>query len=107
MFWTMRGLASVALCTTLLTLVPLIAAPAAYADPDPAVHAGSQPAPPVRTGEPVLRQELDGRRSVRGCAVGDNCARPSEVLSEFESEAFPKPTQSPWIDERAPSRGRL
>ena len=107
MFWTMRGLASVALCTILVALVPLLRPTPAHADPEPPIHAGSQPAPPVRTGEPVLKQQLDARRNVRGCAVGDTCARPSEVLSEFESEAFPKPTQSPWIDERTPSRGRL
>ncbi|MDB4954513.1 MAG: Lytic transglycosylase catalytic [Myxococcales bacterium] len=102
MFTAMRALAGVALCTTFIALTP-----SAFADPDPAVHAGVQVAPPVRATEPVLKQELDARRNVRGCAVGDTCARPSELLSEFESEAFPRAAANPWIDERVPNGGRL
>jgi membrane-bound lytic murein transglycosylase D len=92
----MRALAIVALCTS-----------AASADPTPAVHAGQQAAPPVHAGEPVLSQQLDARRNVRGCAVGDTCARPGELLRQFELEAFPKPGASPWVDERTAPAGRL
>jgi membrane-bound lytic murein transglycosylase D len=74
---------------------------------DPPIHAGPQAAPPVRAGEPVLPQELDGRRAIRGCSVDERCARPGDLLREFEAEAFPAPGQSPWLDERAPQRSRL
>ena len=87
MFEPMRVLLLVALCST-----------AAHAQP--AVHAGPQSAPPVHAGEPVLDQQLDARRNVRGCAVGETCQRASELLREFELEAFPPPGHSPWLDER-------
>ncbi len=90
----MRALAIVAFCTT-----------AAHAQP--AVTAGPQPAPPVTAGEPTLEQQLDARRNVRGCAVGESCARSTELLREFEIEAFPQPGGSPWLDERAPARSRI
>jgi membrane-bound lytic murein transglycosylase D len=84
----MRALAIVALCTT-----------AAHAQP--AVTAGPQAVPPVvSAGDPVLPQDPDGRKAVRGCAVGEECGRPSELLREFELEAFPPSGTSPWIDER-------
>ena len=86
------SLVIVALCTT-----------AAHADPDPAVHAGTQAAPPVHAGEPVLDQDLEQRRNIRGCAAGEVCARPSEILRDFEVEAFPPPGRGPWIDERTTS----
>jgi len=80
----------------------------AHADPvDPPIHAGAQPAPPVHAGEPELRQELDGRRSIRGCSVDERCARPGDLLREFEAEAFQPPGQSPWIDDRTPPASRL
>lgn len=80
----------------------------AHADPvDPPIHAGAQPAPPVHVGEPELRQELDGRRSIRGCSVDERCARPGDLLREFEAEAFQPPGQSPWIDDRTPPASRL
>lgn len=80
----------------------------AHGDPrDPTVHAGAQPAPPVRAGEPVLHQELDGRRSIRGCSVDERCARPGDLLREFEIEAFPAPGSSPWIDDKAAPPSRL
>ncbi|HEX4419602.1 MAG TPA: LysM peptidoglycan-binding domain-containing protein [Kofleriaceae bacterium] len=80
----------------------------AQADPmEPPIHAGSQPAPPVRPGEPVLHQELDGRRSIRGCGADERCARPGDLLREFELEAFPPPGSSPWIDERTPPASRI
>src|SRR6185295_16839627 len=80
----------------------------AHAEPsDPPIHAGAQTAPPVRAGEPVLPQELDGRRAIRGCSVDERCARPGDLLREFEAEAVPTPGQSPWIDERTPPRSRL
>jgi membrane-bound lytic murein transglycosylase D len=90
----MRALAIVAFCTT-----------AAHAQP--AVTAGPQPAPPISAGEPKLDQELDGRRNIRGCGVGETCARGTELLHEFELEAFPPPGASPWIDERAPVTSRI
>ena len=68
---------------------------------DPSVNAGAQPAPPLPAATPKLDQQLDGRRNIRGCAVGETCARSSELLHEFELEAFPPPGASPWIDERA------
>ncbi|HEX2686842.1 MAG TPA: LysM peptidoglycan-binding domain-containing protein [Kofleriaceae bacterium] len=81
---------------------------AVRADPrDPPIHAGAQLAPPVRAGEPVLPQELDGRRSIRGCSVDERCARPGDLLREFEVEAFPPPGASPWIAEHAPPASRL
>ena len=81
---------------------------AVHADPrDPPIHPGAQPAPPVRAGEPVLPQELDGRRSIRGCAADERCARPGDLLREFEIEAFPPPGANPWIDDRTPPGSRL
>jgi membrane-bound lytic murein transglycosylase D len=80
----------------------------AQADPpDPAAHAGVQAAPPLRPAAPTLRQELDGRRSIRGCSVDERCARPGDLLREFEAEAFPPPGGSPWIDERKQAISRL
>jgi membrane-bound lytic murein transglycosylase D len=90
----MRALAIVALCTT-----------AVHADPaEPTtVRAGAQNAPPVVVPAPALEQDSDGRRIIRGCAVGETCARTSELLRDFELEAFPPPGASPWIDERTPA----
>lgn len=48
----------------------------------------------------MLPQELDGRRNIRGCAVGESCKRESDLLREFEAEAFPPPGGNPWLDER-------
>src|SRR5262245_444892 len=79
----------------------------AHADPEPTIHPGAQPVPPVRAGEPALSQELDGRRSIRGCSVDERGARPGDLLREFEVEAFPAPGSSPWIDERTAPASRL
>ena len=85
----------------------------AHADPgDPAaaeavVHAGAQAAPPVHAADPVLPQQLDGRHAVRGCAVGETCVRPADVLREFELEVMPPSGASPWIDERTPPKSHL
>jgi membrane-bound lytic murein transglycosylase D len=80
----------------------------AHADPrDPPIHAGAQPAPPVRAGEPDLQQELSGRRSVRGCSIDERCTRPGDLLREFEVEAFPPPGTSPWINDHAAAASRL
>ena len=74
---------------------------AAYADPaTPDVHAGVQAVPPVHPAEPTLTQDVEQRRNIRGCNPGESCARPSEVLHEYELEAFPRPGGNPWIDER-------
>lgn len=74
---------------------------------DSTLSPGVQPAPPVQAGEPVLPQQLDGRRAVRGCAVGETCATPAATLKEIDVELFPRPGASPWLDERAPAPSRL
>jgi membrane-bound lytic murein transglycosylase D len=80
----------------------------AHADPaGPAVHPGTQPVPPVRAVEPVLSQELDGRRAIRGCSADERCARPGDLLREFEVEAFAPAAASPWLDDRTPPPSRL
>ncbi|MGE5186848.1 MAG: LysM peptidoglycan-binding domain-containing protein [Acidobacteriota bacterium] len=78
----------------------------ALAEPDP-VHPGTQAAPPIAAHEPVLKQQLDARGSVRGCPVGETCTRPSDQLREIEGELFPRPGQGPWIDERTAPASRL
>src|SRR5215470_10328874 len=83
----------------------------ASADPaGPALHPGTQAVPPVRPVEPMLSQELDGRRAIRGCSVDERCARPGDLLHEFEVESFPQPGAaggSPWLDDRTPPPSRL
>src|SRR5690606_6810318 len=80
----------------------------AAADPSEApIHAGVQAAPPVRAGEPVLPQQLAGRRAIRGCAPPEPCGRGAEALLELELEHLPAAGGSPWLDERAPPRSRL
>lgn len=93
MFGAMRALAFVALFTT-----------QALAQP---VHPGTQPTPPVDGDAPELKQDQDQRRIIRGCAVGESCVHPSDVLREFELEAFPRPGTNPWLDERTPGPGRV
>jgi membrane-bound lytic murein transglycosylase D len=93
MFGAMRALAFVALFTT-----------QAFAQP---VHPGTQPTPPVDSGEPALKQDQDQRRYIRGCDVGESCQHASELLREFELEAFPRPGTNPWMDERTPGPGRV
>ena len=79
-----------------------------HADPaGPAIHPGTQPVPPVRSVEPALSQELDGRRAIRGCSVDERCARPGDLLREFEVEAFAPAGASPWLDDRSPPPSRL
>jgi len=89
----MRALAFVALFTT-----------QAFAQP---VHPGTQAVPPVASEQPALKQDQDARRNIRGCAVDDSCERPSDLLREFELEAFPRPGTSPWLDERSAGPTRL
>jgi membrane-bound lytic murein transglycosylase D len=79
----------------------------AHADPPGPIHPGIQPVPPVRAGEPMLPQELDGRRAIRGCSVDERCARPGDLLREFELEAFAPASASPWLDDRAPPTSKL
>jgi membrane-bound lytic murein transglycosylase D len=71
------------------------------------VHPGPQAAPPVRPGDPVLSQQLDARRAVRGCAVGETCAAPGDVMREIDVELFPRPGASPWLDERSAPASKL
>src|SRR5881392_2519318 len=68
--------------------------------------AGPQPVPPVQRVEPALDQQLDARRNVRGCAVGDDCTAPGDVLREFEAERIPPPG-SPWVSEKTPPGSHL
>ena len=72
-----------------------------------AIPAGAQVAPPLPAAEPTLEQQLDARRNIRGCTVGEPCARPQDVLREFELERMPPPGANPWLDERAAPRSRL
>ncbi|MBA3819572.1 MAG: transglycosylase SLT domain-containing protein, partial [Deltaproteobacteria bacterium] len=55
----------------------------------------------------MLPQQLDGRRSVRGCAVDELCGRASDVLREFQLEKVPEPGHDPWVSERAVTPSRL
>lgn len=106
MVLAMRALVFVAVCTRMLVGGAVLAQPA----PPTPVHAGPQAAPPVAGGEPVLPQQLDGRRAVRGCPLDRSCDRPGDQLREFELEAFPKPGSDPWVahdDGRAPVRSKL
>ncbi|HEX4453184.1 MAG TPA: LysM peptidoglycan-binding domain-containing protein [Kofleriaceae bacterium] len=106
----------------LVALVLAASLGTAYADPPPAtgsatpiepiiedatVHAGVQVAPPIHAAEPSLNQDLDQRRSIRGCNPSESCGKPKEVLHAFELEAFPKPGQNPWLDERAAPSSHL
>lgn len=77
------------------------------AEPTP-TNAGPQPAPPVKPSEPALTQQLDHRRNVRGCPVGETCESPDDVLRQFEAERIPPPGRDPWISsERTPPASRL
>jgi membrane-bound lytic murein transglycosylase D len=78
--------------------------PAAVAGP---VHPGTQAPPPVHVAEPALPEQADGRRAIRGCGVEDRCVRPADAMRAFELEAFPPPSQDPWLDERASPQSRL
>ncbi|MDX2088340.1 MAG: LysM peptidoglycan-binding domain-containing protein [Kofleriaceae bacterium] len=88
------------------TLVFCAAMAGATAAADP-IAAGPQAVPPVEAGEPVLPQQLDGRRAVRGCAVDETCARPGEAMKEIDVELFPRPGDSPWVEEHATATSRL
>ncbi len=91
---------------SLLLLLALTAI--AHAQPvETPVHAGAQRVPPVHAGEPVLDQDLEGRHAVRGCNADERCAKPSDLLKEFEVEAFPRPGTNPWLDERTPAPSRV
>lgn len=74
----------------------------------PATQAGPLSVPPTvgRVG-PSLAPALDGRRDIRGCAVGQDCLRPQDKLREFELAMFGKAAgnaQSPWLaDDSAPA----
>lgn len=92
---------------SLLVVLASLVTTVAYADPGSVVHAGSQATPPVHTSEPTLDQDLEQRRNIRGCNAGEVCARPDEVLRDFELEQFPKPNANPWIDERTAPASRV
>ncbi|MEO7096807.1 MAG: LysM peptidoglycan-binding domain-containing protein, partial [Polyangiales bacterium] len=89
-------------------LVICAAAGIVHAQPvEEPLHPGPQAAPPVQAGDPVLSQQLDGRRAVRGCAVGETCVAPGDVMREIDVELFPRPGASPWIDERSAPPSKL
>ena len=79
-------------------------ASAVNADP---VSSGPQTTPPVPSAEPILDQQLDARRNVRGCAVDEACGRAQDILREFELERLPPPGKDPWITERTPAGSKL
>lgn len=68
--------------------------------------ADASPAPEIHPSSPVLSQDPEARRNVRGCDPNEACARPQELLRAFELEAFPAGGQNPWIEERSPRRNR-
>ena len=68
----------------------------AIAAANPAPRAASQ-SPDARAVEPVLSQDAEARRNIRGCDPGEACTRNGELLREFEVQTFPPPGQSPWI----------
>ncbi len=98
MFGAMRVVGMLVICAALGV---------AHADPETVVHPGPQGAPPVAADEPVLPQQMDARRAVRGCNVGETCAPPGDLMREVEVELFPRPGANPWVDERSSVPGRL
>lgn len=73
------------------------------ADPKKTVSSGPQATPPGpgQPGLKPLKQNLRGRRAVRGCPVGMVCRgnNPGAVMRELELENFkPGGPGSPWID---------
>ncbi len=81
----------------LLTVLAL--APAARAD-GPA-HPGPQATPPIAPADRgELHQKLDERRAVRGCAVGEDCARAADRMKEIDVELFGrgKGDDDPWLE---------
>ncbi len=90
-----------------LALLLGLAAPAG-ADPtdDPAGHtAGVQPMPPIAPATRGPLPQIAGeRRAVRGCAVGEPCARHGEEVRAIDVELFGTRDGDPWVDrEHAPS----
>ncbi len=82
-------------------LLVLAVSATAHAQPaDAPVHAGPQAAPPIHAEPPVLTEELDGRRAIRGCNPDERCQHGEALLHEFELEKFPAPGSGPWVDER-------
>ncbi|HLL25564.1 MAG TPA: LysM peptidoglycan-binding domain-containing protein, partial [Kofleriaceae bacterium] len=74
---------------------------------DPAISVGAQPVPPVTSAEPVFDQQLDGRRNIRGCPVGERCNGPQDILREFQLERVPTPGGNPWVNERSSGTSQL
>src|SRR5262249_19304295 len=84
-----------------LVLATLLAlAPAAFAD-GPA-HPGPQPTPPIAPADRGdVHQKLDERRAVRGCAVGEDCARAADRMKEIDVELFGRGgshDDDPWVE---------
>ncbi|MBK7533880.1 MAG: LysM peptidoglycan-binding domain-containing protein [Myxococcales bacterium] len=56
---------------------------------------GVQDQPPMSAAPLDLAQASDGRRAVRGCPVGQDCAPPHQQLRRIELELFPA-ADGPW-----------
>ncbi|MBP9087855.1 MAG: transglycosylase SLT domain-containing protein [Kofleriaceae bacterium] len=66
------------------------------------VMPGVQAVPPTTAAMPTLPQQLDGRRDIRGCPMGEDCTRAADRMRELELEMFaPKQPGSPWVDDGA------
>src|SRR6478752_6827264 len=86
-----------------LALAILLAA--APASAGGTAHPGPQPTPPIAPADRgPLHQQLDERRAVRGCAVGEDCARdadPDAEMHEIDVELFGRGNgkdDDPWIE---------
>jgi membrane-bound lytic murein transglycosylase D len=66
-------------------------------------HPGVQPQPPLQPPALELPEAMDGRRAVRGCPVGQDCAPPHRQLQMIELELFPANGDDPWRQESSPS----
>ncbi len=89
---------------TVGSLLVLAWIPGALAD---GLQPGVQAIPPVEGDGPVLAQQPDGRRAIRGSCGEDGCARPGAAMREIEVELFPPPGGNPWIDERTAPASRI
>lgn len=86
---------------TLVLVGVLALTPAAHAQGDDAAHPGPQPSPPIAAPDRgPLHQQLDERRAVRGCPVGEPCGHPADQMKEIDAELFgPRGGgDDPWIE---------
>ena len=85
-------------CGFLLPFVLAAIASSARADEAPVSHPGVADVPPTITPAIELPMDPQGRRAVRGCPVSEKCTRPTDILRDFEHEAFPQPSSNPWVN---------